>query len=87
MQGLETNSRKQIETPRYADDITMILFGKRSVSTEFDIVYQFQPKTGLKLIENKAQGLALLNSNTSLPNINLKFEQKTLSKKMSETTK
>ena len=72
IEGLGKGSKRNIKCPSYADDMTLTLFGSRSVVLAFEIIQNFSEETGLKLNIQKTQGMAVDSSciNNLLPSIN-----------------
>ena len=72
IEGLGKGRKRNIRCPSYADDMTLTLFGNRSVVLAFEIIQNFSEATGLKLNIQKTQGMAVDSSciNNLLPSIN-----------------
>ena len=72
IEGLGKGRKRNIKCPSYADDMTLTLFGSRSVVLAFEIIQNFSEATGLKLNIQKTQGMAVDSSciNNLLPSIN-----------------
>ena len=72
IEGLGKRRKRNIKCPSYADDMTLTLFGSRSVVLAFEIIQNFSEATGLKLNIQKTQGMAVDPSciNNLLPSIN-----------------
>ena len=72
IEGLGKGRRRNIKCFSYADDMTLTLFGSRSVVLAFEIIQNFSEATGLKLNIQKTQGMAVDSSciNNLLPFIN-----------------
>ena len=72
IEGLGKGRKRNIKCPSYADDMTLTLFGSRSVVLAFEIIQNFSEATGLKLNIQKTQGMAIDSSciNNLLPSIN-----------------
>ena len=49
IEGLGKGRRRNIKCPSSADDMTLTLFGSRSVVLAFEIIQNFSEATGLKL--------------------------------------
>ena len=72
MEGLEKGRKQNVKCPRYADDLTLTLIGSPSVCLAFEIIQRFSEATGLKLNNEKTQGIVVGFSctNDRLPSIN-----------------
>ena len=72
IEGFGKGRKRNIKCPSYADDMTLTLFGSRSVVLAFEIIQNFSEATGLKLNVQKTQGMAVDSSciNNLLPFIN-----------------
>ena len=72
IEGLGKGRKRNIKCPSYADDMTLTLFGSRSIVLAFEIIQNFSEATGLKLNIQKTQGMAVDSSciNKLLPFIN-----------------
>ena len=72
MQGIEIG-KNQIKCQSYADDMTLTLIGKYSVQKAFEYAQIFKKASGLRLNEDKTQGLTTqTKSHAELPRINWK---------------
>ena len=72
IEGLGKRRKRNIKCPSYVDDLTLTLFGSRSVVLAFEIIQNFSETTGLKPNIQKTQGMAVDSSciNNLLPFIN-----------------
>ena len=72
IERLGKGRKRNIKCPSYADDMTLTLFGSRSVVLVFEITQNFSEATGLKLNIQKTQSMAVDSSciNNLLPFIN-----------------
>ena len=72
IERLRKGRKRNIKCPSYADDMTLTLFGSRSVVLAFKIIQNFSEATRLKLNIQKTQGMPVDSSciNNLLPSIN-----------------
>ena len=71
IEGLGKGRKRNIKCPSYADDMTLTVFGSRSVVLVFEMIQNFSEATGLKLNTKKTRGMAVDSSciNNLLPSI------------------
>ena len=62
IEGLGKGRKRNIKCPSSADDMTLTLFGNRSVVLAFESIQNFSEATGLKLNIQKTQGMAVDSS-------------------------
>ena len=84
IEGLGKGRKRNIRCLSYADDMTLTLFGTRSVVLAFEIIQNFSEATGLKLNIQKTQGMAVDSSciNNLLPSIYEHLQRKFTSTKI-----
>ena len=62
IEGHGKGRKQNIKCPSYADDMTLTLFGSRSVVLAFEVIQNFPEATGLKLNIQKTQGVVVNSS-------------------------
>ena len=63
IQGLGVGKNQNIKCPSYADYLTLTVRGKRFVAKAFELIKNFAKASGLKLNEQKTNGLKIKNCN------------------------